>query len=77
MRCVMKAVTIRLDENVLTIIEERRGLKPRADFIRDIIDSHFIKTDSEEIAGDSQAHLNKSQTLKKKCNIAKSGYQIY
>ena len=61
----MKAVTIRLDENVINIIEEHRGLKPRADFIRDIIDSHFLKNDSQESAGDSQAHLNEIASLKK------------
>ena len=61
----MKAVTIRLDENVITTIEEYRGLKPRADFIRDIIDSYFLKSDSIGFSGDSQAHLNEIANLKK------------
>lgn len=61
----MKAVTIRLDDNVLTTIEEHRGLRPRADFIRDIIDSHFLKSDSQECAVDAQAHLNEITNLKK------------
>jgi metal-responsive CopG/Arc/MetJ family transcriptional regulator len=60
----MKAVTIRLEENVITEIEEHRGLKPRADFIRDIIDTYFLKSDSQESAGNSQAHLNEIANLK-------------
>ncbi len=61
----MKAVTIRLDENVITTIEEHRGLKPRADFIRDIIDSYFLKSDSLGFSGDSQAHVNEIANVKK------------
>ncbi len=61
----MKAVTIRLNENVLDIIEERRGVKPRADFIRDVIDSYFLKSESVGIAGESQEILNEITNLKK------------
>ncbi len=61
----MKVVTIRFDENVFAIIEERRGLKPRADFIREIVDAHFLKGESERIPEDAEAHLNEISSLKK------------
>lgn len=68
----MKALTIRIEENVLAIIEERRGLKPRADFVREIIDTYFLKSESNELAGDSQATLNEVANLKKEVQYSET-----
>lgn len=50
----MKAVTIHLDESVLKIIEERRGSKQRTVYIRELINSHILKGESEEFSGESE-----------------------
>ncbi len=61
----MRIVTIRFDEDVFSVIEQRRGIKSRADFIRELVDAHLLKGESESIHEDSQAHLNEITSLKK------------
>ncbi len=61
----MKIVTIRFDEDVFSVIEQRRGIKSRADFIREIVDAHLLKGESDRIHEDSQALLNEISSLKK------------
>ena len=57
----MKAVTIHLDESILKIIEERRGLKQRTVYIRDLINSHCLKGESEEFPGESEKFPGESE----------------
>jgi chromosome segregation ATPase len=61
----MIAITIRLEPDRYASIEERRGDIPRADFLRDIIDTYLQQSDSMGIAKDALAYLNEIEQLKK------------
>jgi seryl-tRNA synthetase len=60
----MKAITIHLDESIVKIIEQRRGLKQRTVYIRDLINSHCLKVESAEFSGDPQETLMELSHLK-------------
>jgi predicted RNase H-like nuclease (RuvC/YqgF family) len=61
----MIAITIRLEPDRYASIEERRGDIPRADFLRDIIDTYLQQSDSPRIVEDTQKHLYEIEQLKK------------
>lgn len=66
----MKGITIHLDESILKIIEQRRGLKQRTVYIRDVINSHCLKGESVEFSGDSEKFSGDSQeTLMELSNL--------
>ncbi|MCX9075932.1 MAG: hypothetical protein OIN88_15005 [Candidatus Methanoperedens sp.] len=53
----MRTFSIRLDEELFHKLESVRGEKPRADYIREVLLSHFKKPDAN--LGEPQANLIK------------------
>ncbi len=61
----MIPITIRLEQERYEKIEELRGTIPRADFLRDIIDTHLQQSDSPGISKDASSYLGEIEQLKK------------
>jgi chromosome segregation ATPase len=61
----MIAITIRLEPDRYAKIEQLRGAIPRADFLRDIIDTYLEQSDSPSISKDASEYLHEIEQLKK------------
>ncbi len=68
----MKAITIRIDDNIFEKIEIDRGDRGRADYFRNLIESHFNKDDSLRIAEELKMIQSESDSIKKELEHSES-----
>ncbi len=68
----MKALTIRVEDDVFDKIESERGDIGRADYFRNLIESHFNEDDSIRIAEESNKMRIEYENVKKRLELSES-----
>ncbi len=68
----MKAITIRIDDNIFEKIEIDRGDRGRADYFRNLIESHFNEDDSLRLAEELKMIQSESDSIKKELEHSES-----
>ncbi len=68
----MKALTIRVDDDMFEKIESERGNVGRADYFRNLIESHFNDDDSIQLAGELNKMRTESDNVIKKLELSES-----
>lgn len=68
----MKALTIRVEDDVFDKIESERGDIGRADYFRNLIESHFNEDDSIRLAEELNKMRIESDNTRKKLELSES-----
>jgi hypothetical protein len=68
----MKALTIRIDDDVFEKIESERGDTGRADYFRNLIESHFNENDSIRLSVELDKMRIESDNVRKKLELSES-----
>jgi chromosome segregation ATPase len=68
----LKALTIRVEDDVFDKIESERGNIGRADYFRKLIESHFNEDDSIRIAEELNKTRIESENVRKKLELSES-----
>ncbi len=68
----MKALTIRVEDDVFEKIESERGDVGRADYFRNLIESHFNEDDSIRLAEELNKMRIESDNVRKKLELSES-----
>jgi hypothetical protein len=66
----MKALTIRIDDDVFEKIESERGDAGRADYFRNLIESHFNEDDSIRLSVELDKMRIESDNVRKKLELS-------
>jgi predicted nucleic acid-binding Zn-ribbon protein len=68
----LKALTIRVEDEIFDKIELERGQKGRADYFRNLIESYFNESDSSRLAEELNMIRNESDKIKKELELNES-----
>jgi predicted nucleic acid-binding Zn-ribbon protein len=68
----MKALTIRVEDEIFDKIELQRGQMGRADYFRNLIESYFNESDSSRLAEELNVIRNESDKIKKELELNES-----
>ncbi len=68
----MKALTIRVEDDIFEKIESERGDIGRADYFRNLIESHFNENDSLRFAEELKTMRLESDNIRKKLELSES-----